>query len=201
MGSVGQICCAGWNPNQTKWILQWWLLRLNPQSIEWCVEGKAILRLYDSAPRPPPPRPSVCSIGDGRGRGRGWALSRIIRQQESLPLYKSFSTLWLNQRGQSTALPLRRKKEKNCFLKICLHLHNRPLSSTYKVRTLYKICNNFSMLFMARSQYVYINICTVLANTKYAGKFSKNKNRYNVDKYYTDTGLQIYSHGAVQHTL
>ncbi len=53
---------------------------------------------------PPPPCPSasclslsvfLCVSGRASWReGRGYALSRIIRQQESLALYKLFKTLW-----------------------------------------------------------------------------------------------------------
>ncbi len=42
------------------------------------------------APHTPSPPPSLASKID-----QGWARSRIIRPQESLVLYKSFSTLWI----------------------------------------------------------------------------------------------------------
>ncbi len=62
---------------------------------------------YETAPQPPPspPFPAISFrphtgglrkrdkllMGEG---GRGWARSRIIRPQESLVLYKLFTTLW-----------------------------------------------------------------------------------------------------------
>ncbi len=73
----------------------------------WMIyRGQASSRSYDLAPHQSlsPPLPSVISTGDtqvdwereatahGRG-GRGWAMSRIIRPQEILALYKSLNTL------------------------------------------------------------------------------------------------------------
>jgi hypothetical protein len=70
------------------------------------MEDKAFLRSYDTAPRPPPPPPlspvrnlslflslPVCHQSrEGVGGGGG---CQIIRPPESLVLYKSFNTLWL----------------------------------------------------------------------------------------------------------
>jgi hypothetical protein len=72
--------------------------------------------LFGSSPLLLPPLPSVSWTGDtekegqladGRGE-RGWAMSRVIRLQESLVLYNSFNTLWvvpmLKERGGSLKL-------------------------------------------------------------------------------------------------
>ncbi len=77
--------------------------------IEWFIEVQAILRSYDSAPRPPSLPPLFCQqsscfsfsvflcvAGPANWRERGgsvWPWSQIIRHQKSLALYKSFNTL------------------------------------------------------------------------------------------------------------
>ncbi len=77
------------------------------ESMEWPIEGQAFSRSYDSA-RPPTPfrllsqqatystrrlrkRDNLLTVERGRGRAR----SRIIRPKESLVLYKSFNTPWV----------------------------------------------------------------------------------------------------------
>jgi hypothetical protein len=66
------------------------MIRLNAQPFPSSPVSK--LSLFLSLPVC---RRSSLLTGDG---GRGQALSRIIGQQESLALYKSFKTLWLHMR-------------------------------------------------------------------------------------------------------
>ncbi len=71
-----------------------------------------MIRLYAHTPFPPfrqqhvsLSQSSCVSPGQAYCRwtgGRRWAWSRIIRPQESLPLYKLFNTLWCRVSGQET---------------------------------------------------------------------------------------------------
>ncbi len=84
-----------------------WNSRRTSEIIEWIIEARAFLQMYDLAPNPPlspPPPPSVRSThrkseeerrdnlltGEGRGEGE----SQIKRRRDSLVLYKSSNNLW-----------------------------------------------------------------------------------------------------------
>ncbi len=87
---------------------------IQSESIEWCLEDQAFSPSYDLTPPHPLPLGStvsfsvlLCVAGRfyGRGERRVWGRSQIIRR-ESLVLYKSFNTLyiqpcsmWLWERG------------------------------------------------------------------------------------------------------
>ncbi len=78
----------------------------HPENIEWIMEDQAFLCSYESAPRPPPPPslPSATCFSYSvylcarssllAGGGMGWARSQTRRPRDSLPLDKSFNTLW-----------------------------------------------------------------------------------------------------------
>ncbi len=76
--------------------------QVQPENIELFIEDHAFLTSYDLAPPQSPPAFSPVSffrqlsilltrVGGGGGR------SQIIRRRECLVLYKSFSTLWVQQ--------------------------------------------------------------------------------------------------------
>ncbi len=76
--------------------------RLSPESIECFIEDQSFLVFvwFGSSPIPFHPSPlrkmSLFLFLRVPGRwGRGWRRSQIIRQRETLVLYKSFNTLWL----------------------------------------------------------------------------------------------------------
>ncbi len=78
------------------------------ESIEWFIENQAFSQSYDAAPPPPTPSPSPVTKLDRQHTGRlrkrdnwwkgegwrnRWTWNQIIRQRESLVLYKSFDIL------------------------------------------------------------------------------------------------------------
>ena len=64
-----------------------------PVSIDCFIEDQAFSWSLALAPPPVPlPPPSVSSTGDTQEDGRWW---EVVGEEESLALYKSFSTLWL----------------------------------------------------------------------------------------------------------